>query len=127
MIFIDYNVNLIIVEKLINMCKFYWKNFWLFFILLYFGNLVGVMIVEYKDFVLELKILIYVGEYKNIVNFLGVCIKGDWLFIIMEFVLYGNFLKFLWKKWDIYELIWEIIINNFDVELIISNLVVYVY
>lgn len=109
------------------MCKFYWKNFWLFFILLYFGNLVGVMIVEYKDFVLELKILIYVGEYKNIVNFLGVCIKGDWLFIIMEFVLYGNFLKFLWKKWDIYELIWEIIINNFDVELIISNLVVYVY
>lgn len=63
----------------------------------------------------------------NIVNLLGVCIKGDCLFIIMEYVLYGNLLMFLWNKWEIYEFIWIIIMNNLGNELMIKNLVVFVY
>ena len=31
---------------------------------------------EYKDLLSELKILIHVGEHKNIVNLLGACTKG---------------------------------------------------
>ena len=31
---------------------------------------------EYRDLVSELKILIHIGEHKNIVNLLGACTKG---------------------------------------------------
>ena len=31
---------------------------------------------EFKDLLSELKILIHVGEHKNIVNLLGACTKG---------------------------------------------------
>lgn len=31
---------------------------------------------EYRDLVSELKILIHIGEQKNIVNLLGACTKG---------------------------------------------------
>jgi serine/threonine protein kinase len=34
---------------------------------------------EYKDLLSELKILIHVGEHKNIVNLLGACTKGWYL------------------------------------------------
>lgn len=33
---------------------------------------------EYRDLVSELKILIHIGEHKNIVNLLGACTKGKW-------------------------------------------------
>lgn len=87
----------------------------------------GATIAEYKDLASELKILIHVGEHKNIVNLLGACTKGDRLLIIMEFAPHGNLSKFLRKKRDIYEPTWETTTNNPDVELTISNLVVYAY
>ena len=31
---------------------------------------------EYRDLLSELKILIHIGEHKNIVNLLGACTKG---------------------------------------------------
>lgn len=95
--------------------------------MLHFGNLAGATIAEYKDLASELKILIHVGEHKNIVNLLGACTKGDRLLIIMEFAPHGNLSKFLRKKRDIYEPTWETTTNNPDVELTISNLVVYAY
>ena len=67
------------------------------------------------------------GEHKNIVNLLGACTKGDRLLIIMEFAPHGNLSKFLRGKRDIYEPTWETTTNNPDVELTISNLVVYAY
>lgn len=45
----------------------------------------------------------------------------------MEFAPHGNLSKFLRKKRDIYEPTWETTTNNPDVELTISNLVVYAY
>ena len=115
------------MKILTNTYKFNWKNFWPSFILLHFGNLAGATIAEYKDLASELKILIHVGEHKNIVNLLGACTKGDRLLIIMEFAPHGNLSKFLRKKRDIYEPTWETTTNNPDVELTISNLVVYAY
>lgn len=32
---------------------------------------------EYSDLMTELKLLIHIGQHKNIVNILGVCTKGD--------------------------------------------------
>ena len=107
--------------------KFHWKNFLPSSTLLHFGNLAGATIAEYKDLASELKILIHVGEHKNIVNLLGACTKGDRLLIIMEFAPHGNLSKFLRGKRDIYEPTWETTTNNPDVELTISNLVVYAY
>jgi len=91
------------------------------------NNLAGATIAEYKDLASELKILIHVGEHKNIVNLLGACTKGDRLLIIMEFAPHGNLSKFLRGKRDIYEPTWGTSTNNPDVELTISNLVVYAY
>ena len=95
--------------------------------MLHFGNSAGATIAEYKDLASELKILIHVGEHKNIVNLLGACTKGDRLLIIMEFAPHGNLSKFLRRKRDIYEPTWETTTNNPDVELTIRNLVVYAY
>ena len=95
--------------------------------MLHFGNLAGATIAEYKDLASELKILIHVGGHKNIVNLLGACTKGDRLLIIMEFAPHGNLSKFLRGKRDIYEPTWETTTKNPDVELTISNLVVYAY
>lgn len=74
-----------------------------------------------------MKILIHVGEHKNIVNLLGACTKGDRLLIIMEFAPHGNLLKFLRGKREIYEPTWVTTTNNPEVELTITNLVSYSY
>lgn len=95
--------------------------------MLHFANLAEATVAQYKDLASELKILIHVGEHKNIVNLLGACTKGDRLLIIMEFAPHGNLLKFLRRKRDIYEPTWETTTDNPDVELTISNLVVYAY
>jgi len=95
--------------------------------LLHFDILAEATVAQYKDLASELKILIHVGEHKNIVNLLGACTKGDRLLIIMEFAPHGNLLKFLRRKRDIYEPTWETTTDNPDVELTISNLVVYAY
>lgn len=88
---------------------------------------VGATAAEYKDLASELKILIHVGEHKNIVNLLGACTKGDRLLIIMEYAPHGNLLKFLRGKREIYEPTWVTTTNNPEVELTITNLVVYAY
>lgn len=95
--------------------------------MLHFGILAEATVAQYKDLASELKILIHVGEHKNVVNLLGACTKGDRLLIIMEFAPHGNLLKFLRRKRDIYEPTWETTTDNPDVELTISNLVVYAY
>ena len=38
---------------------------------------------EYRDLLSELKILIHIGEHKNIVNLLGACTKGWWMFFLL--------------------------------------------
>ncbi|XP_078371749.1 fibroblast growth factor receptor 4-like [Oculina patagonica] len=88
---------------------------------------VGATATEFKDLASELKILIHVGEHKNIVNLLGACTKGDRLLIIMEYAPYGNLLKFLRGKREIYEPTWVTTTNNPEVELTITNLVVFAY
>ncbi|PFX14424.1 Fibroblast growth factor receptor 1 [Stylophora pistillata] len=82
---------------------------------------------DFDDLASELKILIHVGEHKNIVNLLGACTKGDRLFIIMEYAPNGNLLMFLRKKREIYEPTWITTTNNPENELTIRNLVVFAY
>ena len=87
----------------------------------------GAQTAEFSDLASELKILIHVGEHKNIVNLLGACTKSERLMIIMEYAPHGNLLKFLRSKREIYEPIWITTTNNPDVELTIRNLVAFSY
>lgn len=41
---------------------------------------------EMRDLVSELKILIHIGEHRNIVNLLGACTKGKSLSVKVEFL-----------------------------------------
>ena len=61
---------------------------------------------EYKDLASELKILIHLGENRNIVNLLGVCTRGKRLMVIMEYAPHGSLLSFLRARRDIYEAKW---------------------
>ena len=87
----------------------------------------GASIDEYKDLASELKILIHIGEHKNIVNLLGACTRGQRLLVIMEYAPHGNLLKFLRDKRDIYDPTWTKTSNNPEVEFTIANLVAYTY
>ena len=62
---------------------------------------------EYKDLASELKILIHIGEHKNIVNLLGACSKSGKLCVILEYCLYGDLLSFLRDKKSIFQPSWE--------------------
>ena len=62
---------------------------------------------QYKDLASELKILIHVGQHKNIVNLLGACTLEGKLRVILEFCFHGNLLTFLRSKRDSYEDVWE--------------------
>ncbi|XP_065668911.1 vascular endothelial growth factor receptor 1 isoform X2 [Hydra vulgaris] len=62
---------------------------------------------EYKDLASELKILIHLGEHKNIVNLLGACTtKGEKLHVILECCPGGDLLNFLRSKKVIFQPIW---------------------
>jgi len=63
---------------------------------------------EHRDLVSELKILIHIGEHKNIVNLLGACTKGRErdLWVIIEYCPHGNLLDFLRKRREIFEATW---------------------
>lgn len=77
----------------------------------------GASEAEYKDLLSELKILIHIGEHKNIVNLLGACTKGmerD-LWIIIEYCSHGNLLEFLRKRRDIFEATWTTPTEHADV------------
>ncbi|KAL9972287.1 hypothetical protein ACROYT_G018570 [Oculina patagonica] len=54
----------------------------------------GATEAEYKDLASELKILIHLGQHKNIINLLGACTRGKRLMVIMEFAPHGSLLSF---------------------------------
>eukprot|EP00111_Clytia_hemisphaerica_P018541 TCONS_00054846-protein len=61
---------------------------------------------EYKDLASELKILIHLGEHKNIVNLLGACTTGGKLCVILECCPHGSLLNFLRSKRDVFKPAW---------------------
>ena len=62
---------------------------------------------EIRDLAEELKLMIHIGENKNIVNLLGACTTGRQLYVILEFCPHGNLLTFLRSKRSFYESTWE--------------------
>ena len=93
----------------------------------YFGSSGVATEEEVRDLASELKILIYVGEHKNIVNLLGACIKRDRFLVILEYAPHGSLLKFLRGKRDVYEATWSTTASDPEIRLNISNLVGYAY
>ena len=93
----------------------------------YFGASEGATREEVRDLASELKILIYVGEHKNIVNLLGACIKRDRILVILEYAPHGSLQKFLRGKRDVYEATWSTTASDPEIRLNISNLVGYAY
>ena len=93
----------------------------------YFGASEGATREEVRDLASELKILIYVGEHKNIVNLLGVCIKRDGILVILEYAPHGSLQKFLRGKRDVYDTTWTTTASDPEIGLNISNLVNYSY
>ena len=93
----------------------------------YFGNSGGATEEEIRDLASELKILIYVGEHKNIVNLLGACIKRDRILVILEYAPHGSLQEFLLGKRDVYEATWSTTSSDPEIRLNISNLVGYAY
>ena len=61
---------------------------------------------EYKDLASEIKILIHLGNHKNIVNILGACTNGGKLDAIIEFCPYGNLSDFLKERRDVFSDSW---------------------
>ena len=61
---------------------------------------------EYKDLASELKILIHLGEHKNIVNLLGACTTNGKLCVILECCPHGSLLNFLRAKREIFMPAW---------------------
>ena len=65
----------------------------------------------------ELKILIHLGEHKNIVNLLGACTTGGGkLFVILECCSHGNLLNFLREKREVFRPYWLKIDQHVDNE-----------
>ena len=93
----------------------------------YFGTSGGATAEEVRDLASELKILIYIGEHKNIVNLLGACIKRDRILVILEYAPHGSLQKFLRGKRDVYEATWTTTASDPEIRLNISNLVGYAY
>ena len=93
----------------------------------YFGSSGVATEEEVRDLASELKILIYVGEHKNIVNLLGACIKRDRFLVILEYAPHVSLLKFLRGKRDVYEATWSTTASDPEIRLNISNLVGYAY
>lgn len=85
---------------------------------------------EYRDLASELKILIHVGEHKNIVNLLGACTKlkrGDRLLVILEYAPHGSLRDFLLSKRHMYEPVWASNAADPEREFNIAHLVSYSY
>ena len=93
----------------------------------YFGASEGATKEEVRDLASELKILIYVGEHKNIVNLLGACIKRDRILVILEYAPHGSLQEFLRGQRDVYEATWPTTSSDPEIRLNISNLVGYAY
>jgi len=82
---------------------------------------------DYTDLASELKILIYVGEHKNIINLLGACTRGKRLMVILEYAPHGDLLSFLREKRDIYEPNWIKTSNNPNQEFTLVDLAMAAY
>ncbi|XP_074620045.1 fibroblast growth factor receptor 3-like [Acropora palmata] len=78
---------------------------------------------EYKDLASELKILIHLGQHKNIVNLLGACTRGKRLMVIMEFAPNGSLLSFLRGKRETYNASWIKTTNDPEKEFTLVDLV----
>ncbi|XP_068720655.1 fibroblast growth factor receptor 3-like [Montipora capricornis] len=78
---------------------------------------------EYKDLASELKILIHLGQHKNIVNLLGACTRGKRLMVIMEFAPRGSLLSFLRGKRETYDASWSKTMNDPEKEFTLVDLV----
>jgi FMS-like tyrosine kinase 1 len=77
---------------------------------------------DYKDLASELKILIHLGEHKNIVNVLGACTRGRRLQVIIEYAPHGDLLSFLRSIRNIYDPNWVKTSNNPDQEFTLVDL-----
>ena len=62
---------------------------------------------EYKDLASELKIIIHLGEDKNIVNLLGACTTAGDLNVILECCPHGDLLSFLRARREIFSPEWN--------------------
>ena len=83
---------------------------------------------EYRDLASELKILIHIGEHKNIVNLLGACTKGNRLLVIMEYAPHGNLGDFLQSRRHMFEPVWgRTAVLDPELDLNISHLVNFSY
>ena len=63
----------------------------------------------YTDLASELKLMIHIGEHKNIVNLMGACTQRGPLWVILEFCPHGDLRRFIRTKtllstWDRFEL-----------------------
>ncbi|XP_057313363.1 uncharacterized protein LOC130654766 [Hydractinia symbiolongicarpus] len=67
----------------------------------------GATDMEYKDLANELKLLIHIGEHRNIVNLLGACTRGENLFVIFEYCSKGSLLDHLRLRRDDFQPSWE--------------------
>ncbi|EDO37886.1 predicted protein, partial [Nematostella vectensis] len=82
---------------------------------------------DYKDLASELKIMIHLGEHKNIINLLGACTRGENLMLILEYAKHGNLLQFLRTRRDIYEPTWKKTTFNPKTEFTLADQVVDAY
>ena len=87
----------------------------------------GAAEAEYKDLASELKILIHLGQHKNIINLLGACTRGKRLMVIMEFAPHGSFLSFIRAKREIYDATWTKTTNNPEQEFTLVDLAMAAY
>ena len=83
----------------------------------------GATEAEYKDLASELKILIHLGQHKNIINLLGACTKGKRLMVIMEFAPHGSLLNFLRARRETYDASWTKTMNEPEKEFTLVDLV----
>ena len=83
----------------------------------------GATQAEYKDLASELKILIHLGQHKNIINLLGACTRGKRLMVIMEFAPHGSLLSFLRGRRDTFDASWTKTMNEPEKEFTLVDLV----
>lgn len=62
---------------------------------------------DHKDLANELKLLIHIGEHRNIVNLLGACTKADNVLVLTEYCEKGSLAKYLRLNRDYFEPTWH--------------------
>ena len=51
-----------------------------------------------REFLEEIQLMKAVGTHKNIVNMLGCCTVNEPMFLLVEYILYGDLLHYLRKR-----------------------------